>query len=256
MNKSLRLLVVSAALTGSGGLFAADYYVSASGNDSNSGTLASPYQTIQKAANVAVAGDTVFIRAGTYRETVTPSQSGTAGNPITFTAYNGEAVTVSGLDLVTGAWTQHGGEIYKKTVTMSLGAENQVFVNGESQWEARWPNITSYDLDGLLAGMAKVDSSSAANIVQDNSLFGADGNFTGASIYIRSGEFSNGNGAWFAQSGSVTAYDGTAKRLTVTLSVGGFGRIVAKNNWYYLFGKLNLLDAEHEWFYDSASSTL
>jgi hypothetical protein len=50
-------------------LQAATYYVSPSGVDTNPGTLAQPYRTVQKAATVAVAGDTVLLRAGTYRET-------------------------------------------------------------------------------------------------------------------------------------------------------------------------------------------
>ncbi|MBC8011474.1 MAG: DUF1565 domain-containing protein, partial [Burkholderiales bacterium] len=55
---------------------AATYYVAppaSGGNNSNPGTLASPYATIQRAATQAVAGDTIYIRAGTYRETVTPA---------------------------------------------------------------------------------------------------------------------------------------------------------------------------------------
>ncbi len=45
---------------------AATYYVATTGNDANSGTLASPWRTIQKAANTMSAGDTVLIRGGTY----------------------------------------------------------------------------------------------------------------------------------------------------------------------------------------------
>ena len=44
----------------------ATYYVSLDGNDSNPGTQASPWQTIQKAVKSAKAGDTVYIRGGEY----------------------------------------------------------------------------------------------------------------------------------------------------------------------------------------------
>jgi hypothetical protein len=57
-------------------VYATDYYVAPTGSDSGPGTLVQPFQTIQKAASVMVAGDTAFIRAGTYRETVTPVKSG------------------------------------------------------------------------------------------------------------------------------------------------------------------------------------
>ncbi len=66
------------------------YYVATSGNNANSGTEASPFRTIQYAANIAQAGDTVIVRGGTYAEQVTPSHSGTAASPITFRAYTGE----------------------------------------------------------------------------------------------------------------------------------------------------------------------
>src|SRR4051812_10505195 len=75
------------------------YYVGgASASDSNAGTSSLPFATIQKAATVATAGDTVNIRSGTYRETVTPTNSGTAGNPIVYQPDGGADVTVSGAD--------------------------------------------------------------------------------------------------------------------------------------------------------------
>lgn len=45
---------------------ATSYYVSASGSDSNSGTLSSPFKSITKAQSVASSGDTVYLRGGTY----------------------------------------------------------------------------------------------------------------------------------------------------------------------------------------------
>ena len=58
------------------------YYVAPSGNDSNPGTIAQPWRTIQKAADTMVAGDTVYIRAGTFPEQVIPHNSGNAGQPV------------------------------------------------------------------------------------------------------------------------------------------------------------------------------
>jgi hypothetical protein len=72
------------------------YYVAPGGDDSNPGTLDHPWQTIQKAADSLVAGDTVYIRAGAYPEQVIPQNSGSPGNPITYAAYPGEIVTLDG----------------------------------------------------------------------------------------------------------------------------------------------------------------
>ncbi|MDM7573068.1 right-handed parallel beta-helix repeat-containing protein [Xanthomonas fragariae] len=46
---------------------AADWYVSATGSDSNPGTLAAPFSSIMAAQTAASAGDTVYLRGGTYR---------------------------------------------------------------------------------------------------------------------------------------------------------------------------------------------
>ncbi|MEW6369025.1 MAG: right-handed parallel beta-helix repeat-containing protein [Acidobacteriota bacterium] len=73
------------------------YYVATTGNDSNPGTLASPWRTIQKAADTMVAGDTVYIRAGTYRERVEAKGSGTdESHRITYSSYAGEKAVIDG----------------------------------------------------------------------------------------------------------------------------------------------------------------
>jgi hypothetical protein len=46
--------------------FATRYYVAPAGNDANSGTIAAPFLTIQRAQVAVVAGDTVYVRGGTY----------------------------------------------------------------------------------------------------------------------------------------------------------------------------------------------
>jgi len=68
------------------GLQAATYYVNITGNDSNPGTQASPWRTIQKAANVMVSGDVVLIGPGSYGESIVTMQHGTSIAPITFRA--------------------------------------------------------------------------------------------------------------------------------------------------------------------------
>jgi len=42
------------------------YYVATSGNDTNSGTSALPFRTLQKGVDIAVAGDTIIVKDGTY----------------------------------------------------------------------------------------------------------------------------------------------------------------------------------------------
>ncbi|RJP92373.1 MAG: hypothetical protein C4518_06885 [Desulfobacteraceae bacterium] len=75
--------------------WAADYYVATNGSDGNPGTLASPWKTINKANNTLKAGDTAFIKAGTYKEMIKPANSGLNGSPITYSRYKEDIVKVS-----------------------------------------------------------------------------------------------------------------------------------------------------------------
>ena len=96
--------------------WSATYYVANNGNDAASGTtLTTPFKTIQKAMNTAVAGDTVYVRGGTYREEVNVFRGGgSAGKYVSVFAYNNETPVIKGSDLVTG-WVKHSGNIWKKT---------------------------------------------------------------------------------------------------------------------------------------------
>jgi hypothetical protein len=114
-------------------------------DEDGDGTFNNPWKTIQKAASIMEAGDTCFIRSGTYRETVTPAYSGTEGNPITFKAYPGDTVTVSGTEIVSGGWSQYSGSIYRIPANLDLGQYNQVFVDGKMAFLAQYPNDSDGD---------------------------------------------------------------------------------------------------------------
>jgi hypothetical protein len=71
------------------------YYVSLTGNDSNPGTKAAPWKTIQHAADAARAGSTVHVRGGIYEELVNINVSGNASDGfITFKSYAGETAVI------------------------------------------------------------------------------------------------------------------------------------------------------------------
>ncbi len=75
--------------------------------------------SIAQAASVAQPGDTIYIRAGEYKESVTLSQSGEQQAPITFSAYAGEEVIMEGGEYLNG-WSQ---------------CESQVECGGNSNWQ-------------------------------------------------------------------------------------------------------------------------
>lgn len=90
------LLVILSALGALATAEAATYYVAKDGNDSNPGTEGDPWQTIQKAADEMVAGDTVLVREGVYYERIVPKDSGSSGKFITYKAYPGNTPIIDG----------------------------------------------------------------------------------------------------------------------------------------------------------------
>lgn len=92
------------------------YYVAKSGSDRNPGTKNCPFLTIQRAADVAVAGDTVIVHEGVYREWVKPRYGGlTSDCRITYMAAQGEHVVIKGSEQVDN-WELVEGTVWKTEV--------------------------------------------------------------------------------------------------------------------------------------------
>lgn len=76
------------------------YYVAPTGADSNDGSLAAPWRTLQHAVDLADAGTVVCVREGVYNELVTLTRSGSAAaGPIVLQAVPGEAAVIDGAGL-------------------------------------------------------------------------------------------------------------------------------------------------------------
>jgi hypothetical protein len=87
---------VNAVSTSSTNASAKNYYVTPTGSDNSLGTVGTPFRTIQKAVNIAQAGDTILVRGGAYKEYVIMRRSGVQGKPITLKNYPGEAPILDG----------------------------------------------------------------------------------------------------------------------------------------------------------------
>ncbi len=213
-------------------------YVATNGADTNAGTQAAPYLTIQKCGTVSASGDTCIIRAGTYRETVTPNSG------VAFENFTGETVTVSGADLVSN-WSAYSGNIFQSTVSLPISGysdtgffANQVFVNSEMMNEARYPNIGS---DQLYRTDAIAASGTTGTTILNSGI--PNLNWTGATAHIRGGF------AWTSHTRTISS--SAAGSVTLASSGPDCGNLCAKaNNRFYLVGKLIALDAAREWFYD------
>lgn len=82
----------------------ADYYVATNGNDTWPGTISQPFKSIEHACAVAVAGDLIYVRGGTYYPltlnvdlcmNLTNVNDGTEANPIRIYNYPGETPIIN-----------------------------------------------------------------------------------------------------------------------------------------------------------------
>lgn len=105
------LLSIGLLLLPGAGARAATYVVDQrhpKAGDENPGTPEAPFKSISRAAALAAPGDTVLIRTGVYRESVTVANAGTAEQPISFLAAPAARVTLTGADLLTD-WKREEG---------------------------------------------------------------------------------------------------------------------------------------------------
>ncbi|MFR9620462.1 MAG: right-handed parallel beta-helix repeat-containing protein [Rikenellaceae bacterium] len=133
--KRLTLLLASLAISMS--LSARSWHVSPTGSDTHDGSAESPVKTISHAAFYAIAGDTVFIHEGVYRERVSPANSGlNNGRRITYMAVEGDEVWLKGSEVVTG-WRREKGskDVWTAKVSNDMfGDFNPFAINVYGDW--------------------------------------------------------------------------------------------------------------------------
>lgn len=130
------------------------FYVSPNGDDNNSGTSEQPFATLEKAQHMARQQKdkptTVWLKEGTYYlekpVVFTPDDSRPAHAPLTFQAYKNEKVIISGAKKLPALrWENLDNGILKTAVPQGL-VFDRLFVNGQLQHMARYPN---YDPDAV-----------------------------------------------------------------------------------------------------------
>jgi len=230
-----------------------EYYVSVEGSDENPGTEALPFRTIGRACDemsgvragrlLPPNGVIVWIRNGTYRETVRPGCIGRADAPIRFLAYPGEEPVVSGADILDLSWTLHAGKIYKARTTVEF---EQLFVDGRMMLEARWPNTSSRDL--VRPKTAECDRGTDDNVLVDNAL--PPGDWNGACVHI------NASDMWDYRTKEVRNYKPGQSLDFAEPGWFDYRRETRSGNPYWLFGSLAGLDRATEWFLDTQTHML
>ena len=139
------------------------YYVALTGSDLNDGSIKKPFCTIQKAINVAKAGEAVLIRGGVYSEHIIIEESGTLTNPIIVSAFPKEEVIIDG-KLLSGFGEEksNGNRNWESGLIQLNGAKNIVIsglkiinsstsgiycggTNNAAEWTKISENITIYN---------------------------------------------------------------------------------------------------------------
>ena len=112
------------------------YFVSVTnGNDSNTGTEASPYKTIAKGLSKVTTGGVVYVRAGTYALSSKLSLSGTsasATNTIRLWAYPGEFPVIDSTGNSSDGVGISGRFYHLKGLTVRLAGHNGINISGNS----------------------------------------------------------------------------------------------------------------------------
>ncbi|MGH8588262.1 MAG: right-handed parallel beta-helix repeat-containing protein [Gammaproteobacteria bacterium] len=125
------------------------YYVAPNGSNSNTGTQAQPFATLQRAHDIAVAGDTIYMRGGAYKisSQQTLTRGGTSGNLIKVFAYPGEVPILDAASIIAiDAWV--------------------IRMNGASWWRIKGLEIKNNPKGGGIA----ITSGSHNNIIENNNV--------------------------------------------------------------------------------------
>lgn len=125
-----------------------------SASDSNSGTEANPWKTLQKAAASAIAGDTVYIKRATYSGNVNVANSGVAGAVITFRAYPGHEkqaiLNGGGFNIIGKSYVTVSGLKVQNTPDRGIlvkGPSSHVTISGNHTYNTWGSGIAAWGVD-------------------------------------------------------------------------------------------------------------
>lgn len=232
----------------------------ANGSDENTGTKNAPLQTVKKGLALAKAGNTVYLRAGTYYESVKMG-SGTKGKPITLAAMPGEKPVLTPTVPYTGQWQPYKGSIYvadMASIAGQIDAErSQLFVNGEAMVEARYPNMAPTMSAAMDYKRATAQAGTDSWTVVAPEALPED--IAGATVFVWPGD--DGASAWTSLSSPVASVSGAVikveKRMGQEEEYTGLNAYnPVKGNAFFVVGALGLLDAPGEYYYDAENAKM
>lgn len=207
---------------------AASYYVSDAGDNSNSGTTEkTAWRTIDKVNTASLRpGDQVLFRRGdVFRGQLQIRESGKPEKPIVVAAYGvGAKPVLSGAIPVT-SWTPYRNGIYKASQTNPV---TSVYVDDHLQSLARYPN----------SGFCTIEQGDQISL-EDSRGLTSNLDLAGATARIRAVD-------WQYEIAKVVSHQGNRIAFAQHIKYP-----CKKGYGYFLDNKLEFLDSDGEWFYDS-----
>jgi hypothetical protein len=269
--KIVAFLISLVLLTNLEKTYAKDIYVSQTGNDNNIGTKNSPFVSFERAVNelgkfTGKVPVTIWVGEGTYylSQTIELSSkySGSPENPVVFSALPGAKVIIKGSKILNQLkWQKYKDGIFVTQISEGLDLD-QLFVNGERQIRARFPN---YDYNNPLRGgegyqqvtdgtnhrydeWFSYDPEKFTNKVWKNPETGIvhgfqSHNWGNLQYHIKGVDRVNnkillGEGGW---------------QLQRSHGIGGKGKVAS---WFFIDNIFEELDTPGEWFLDTKSNQL
>lgn len=227
---------------------AKSYYVDMNASPNGDGSPQHPFRSIQKAADLLMAGDTCYIKGGIYPETVIPRYSGTFKQQTVFRPWGSTGkVVISGSDPINQAdWVAHSPNIYKTSLLLKLGHENQVFRNDTMLVLARWPNVGE---DLLFPTLSTMQKGTTANRIVDSLLPPYD--LENAYVWVHAPEY------WSNWTTDIVGFGRHHFDIVNRAPFqGAMKHNATEGAQYYLFGAFSMLDNDNEWYYDETTGTL
>jgi len=286
--KALAPVFVAVALTLASQGAAATFYVATNGSDTNPGTDAKPFATLERARDVIrtsrangsppAGGVNIEVRGGTYQRSqpfeLTERDSGSENAPVAFRARKGESVRLVGGRVVTG-WTRvtdaavlarldesARGNVWQADLraqgitefgdVAASGRRLEFFFQDRPMTVARWPNDSFIKITKVL-GPTPVDVRGTKGCKEGRFAYDSDRPKRWVSekdIWV--------DGYWFwdwaEQRHPVESLDAEKRIIKVKPPYHGYG--YRQGQWFYVFNLLAELDRPGEWYLDRSTGML
>ncbi|MEU4691421.1 sigma-70 family RNA polymerase sigma factor [Actinoplanes sp. NPDC023714] len=164
----------------------AEIYVSPDGDDDNDGSQNRPYATITKAIETVEPGQTIALRAGTYRPSspIVITTSGTEDERITLTSYDGERAVIDASAIPADKWAITQEASYWTIRDLEIGGARSAAYTCLSCTETVFQRVSVHGSGG--SGLMLRDAGTSGNQVLDSDFY--DNRGSGLAVQFGDGD--------------------------------------------------------------------